>query len=206
MRDSNCGGRGGRRGVGRGRRRIGRGPDGTTLVVHLEGETSRWSIRRSRAARRFSVRMRRFVEDQQHLYNRGRRRSDRRRGGAHHAPGDPARGDRRRRRPRHPRPGRDVITRSRRSLEVWRDEDDYESAQRRKEPKFASTSLGPARPVRESIRGEQPYAFLTGIVRDGGERTSSISGKPFVWALGDARSLVRRSRHTEASARRFWHR
>ena len=172
--------------VGRGRRRIvWRGPDGTTLVVHLEGENVQ--MVNPSFARRSSI------SGPNEALRRGsaasvqlvcRRRSDPRRGeritplatqleeiGAvdvHAILGQV----------------RDVqITAFAEELEVWRDEDDYESAQRRKEPKFASTSLVPLGLFENPSGREQPYAFLTGIVRDGGERTSSISGKPFVWAL-----------------------
>ena len=131
-----------------------------------------------------SVRMRRFVEDQQHLYNQvvvdliddeGERitplATQLEEIGAvdvHAILGQV----------------RDVqITRSRRSSRcgATRTITSPPSEERsRSSRRHHSVPLG----LFENSSGrEQPYAFLTGIVRDGGERTSSISGKPFVWAL-----------------------
>jgi hypothetical protein len=68
-------------------------------------------------------------------------------------------------------------------LEVWEDESKYESAQRKREPRFESTSLVPIGPFADDADRAQPYAFLTGIVRETKQLKSTISGEPFVWAL-----------------------
>jgi hypothetical protein len=76
-----------------------------------------------------------------------------------------------------------AITAFSEALEVWADEGQYEKAQRRKVPKIASTAFIPVGLFENASGRPQPYAFMTGIVRETEERTSSITNKPFTWAL-----------------------